>query len=310
MQTKTILITGASSGIGLACAEILAQQGHQLILVAHHESSLIKVRNSLCEKYKQAKIFIFPSDLSLSKERQKLALALKVSFKKIDILLNNAGAVFSSFSITEEGIERSIALNHLGYFHLTLLLLDILKMGNQPQVLNVCSEAHFDGVIDFDSITEKPKINLQQYFKDWIKAKPALKILYLTMGFYLMQSYAQSKLANVLFTLYAAEKFKPLGIRMNCIHPGFVKSDITKTKFVRFYSRWFWKFAMGAKGISANNSAQIVVSFLLNTDKNFNSKYIQDGRITNPSELAQDKLLQEKLWNSSLLICKMNSAYL
>lgn len=304
--TKTIVITGASSGIGLACATHLARQGHSLILISLASSCLKQVAENLLKENSQAKIYYYFADLSLSLERIKVAQEIKMHFDKIDILLNNAGGVFSKFTTTIEGIEQAIALNHLGYFQLTILLLDVLKNSENAHVLNVTSEAHFDGKINFDSFRHEVPYSLHDYWSDWINARFSLKILYLAMGFYLMQSYAQSKLANVLFTLYAAKQFQSANIRVNCIHPGFVKSSITRSRFVPFYSRYFWEFAMAVQGKNAPDAAQEIVKFMLDENKNFNGKYIQDSKWTAPSIAAQNKMLQEKLWHVSKQLCNID----
>ena len=281
MTDKIVLITGSSSGIGLATAEALAAKGAEIILVARSEQKLKEAAQQITSKTGSKKICFYIADFSSQKSIRSLAAQVKKDYQKIDVLINNAGAVFPDFKLSEDGLEMTIATNHFAYFLLTSLLLDLIKKSDYARIINVASGSHYKGKIDFDSFTKE---------KDY----------------FITKAYAQSKLANVLFTFNLAERLKDTQITVNCLHPGFVKTDIGN-KDTQWYSKFFWTLASGLAGISLEDGAKTSV-YLASSDevKGVTGKYYDKCKEKEPTPLAKDVELQKELWNISQLFCPID----
>jgi NAD(P)-dependent dehydrogenase (short-subunit alcohol dehydrogenase family) len=280
MTGKTILITGSTSGIGLATAEALAAKGATIILAARHEEKLKQAAAQIENKTGNKSITHYTVDFSSQKSIRSMAEEVKKDHQKIDVLINNAGAVFPSFKLSEDGLEMTIATNHFAYFLLTNLLLDLIKKSDYARIVNVASGSHYSGKIDFESFTKDK-------------------------GYFITKAYAQSKLANVLFTAYLAEQLKGI-VTVNCLHPGFVKTDIGN-KDTQWYSRLFWTLASSIGGIRAEDGAKTSV-YLASSDevKNITGRYFDKCKEKDPAPLAKDKNLQKELWRFSEEHCPIS----
>lgn len=280
MKDKIILITGASSGIGLATAEALAAKGAELILAARNEVKLKSAAEKIQSKTGNDKIKYFVCDFSSQASIRKLAENVKKNYTQIDVLINNAGGVFPEFKLTEDGLEMTIATNHFAYFLLTNLLIDLVKRSDYARIVNVASGSHYEGKIDYDSFTQNK-------------------------GYFILKAYAQSKLANVLFTAELSERLKGTNITVNCLHPGFVKTDIGN-KDTQWYSKLFWTLSSKLAGISVEAGAKTSV-YLASSDevKGISGKYFDKCRTKEPSKIAQDRTLQKELWLKSEEFCSI-----
>ena len=194
MKTKKILITGASDGIGRVTARELAARGHHVIIVGRDAAKTKRVAAETT-----GKVDWMIADLSRPAQVKQLAHDYQSRFECLDVLVNNAGAFFSKFGTTPDGIEQTFALNHLNYFFLTDLLLPLLAASNRGRVVNVASEAHRGCELDFDNLNGENK------YSGW-------------------RAYQRSKLANVLFTRELAKKLKGTKVTANTLYPGFVAS--------------------------------------------------------------------------------------
>jgi NAD(P)-dependent dehydrogenase (short-subunit alcohol dehydrogenase family) len=281
MTDKIVLITGGSSGIGLATAEALAAKGAEIILVARSETKLKEAAQQIESKTGNKKIRYYVADFSSQKSIRSLAEKVKKDYQKIDVLINNAGGVFPDFKLSEDGLEMTIATNHFAYFLLTNLLLDLIKKSDYARIVNVASGSHYKGKIDTESFTKEK-------------------------GYFILTAYAQSKLANVLFTAYLAEKLKGTQVTVNCLHPGFVKTDIGN-KDTQWYAKLFWALASSIAGLSVENGAKTSV-YLASSDevKGVTGKYFDKCKEKEPAPLAKDEELQKDLWNISQLFCPIN----
>lgn len=198
---KVCLLTGATQGIGRAAAQALCRQGRGLTLVliardpARGEQLAAELR-----AHHRARVELLLGDLSAQAEVRRLAAAFRARHEQLHILINNAGAVFTRRQLSADGIELTWALNHLGYFLLTNLLLDTLQKSAPARIINVASRAH----------KRVPGID----FADLQSAK----------NYAGMRVYGQSKLANVLFTRELARRLAGSGVTANCLHPGVVRS--------------------------------------------------------------------------------------
>jgi retinol dehydrogenase-12 len=191
------IITGATDGLGKQTALELAKLDFNLCLVGRNQEKGDALINEIASSTGNHSLKYFNSDLSIIKNLDDLSTQIKKEYDSIDILVNNAGAYFSKYIKTEEGLEKTFALNHLSYFELTHLLLDMIKEGKPGRVINVASSAHFTAKLDMNDIQMKNK------YKGWT-------------------AYCNSKLMNVLFTYEINKRYKDTNITFNCLHPGFV----------------------------------------------------------------------------------------
>jgi NAD(P)-dependent dehydrogenase (short-subunit alcohol dehydrogenase family) len=198
MEGKLCVITGATSGIGLITAERLAAKGARLVLVgrdpARGEAALARIK----ARAPRAEVSIHYADLSRLDALRTLAVGLN-ALSRIDVLINNAGAMFWRRQVTADGLERTFALNHMAYFVLAALLHDKLVACSPARIVNVASDAHRGARLDFGDLQS-------------------------AHGYSGMRAYARSKLCNILFTRELARRLSGTGVSANCLHPGFVNS--------------------------------------------------------------------------------------
>jgi NAD(P)-dependent dehydrogenase (short-subunit alcohol dehydrogenase family) len=201
MGEKICLITGATSGIGKATAMGLADTGASVVMVGRDrgrgEAALAEVK----AKSANASVELMLADLSSQEEIRRLADEFKEAYQRLDVLVNNAGVIRSKRVATADGIETTFAVNHLAYFLLTDLLLDVLKASAPSRIINVASGEQRNGTIDFDDLQGEN-------------------------GYKGAKAYSQSKLANVLFTYELARRLEGTGVSANCLHPGVVGTNL------------------------------------------------------------------------------------
>jgi NAD(P)-dependent dehydrogenase (short-subunit alcohol dehydrogenase family) len=202
LQNKTILVTGATNGIGEITALELARLGATVIVAGRSRERVDATVDRIRRETNNLNTAGLIADLSLMSEVRKLAAEFRSKYNRLDVLVNNAGAVFSTRQVTAEGIEMTFALNHLSYFLLTHELLDLLKSSAPSRVVNVSSDAHQVGM-RFDDIQFERGYN----------------------GF---GPYGQSKMCNVLFTYELARRLEGTGVTVNALHPGFVRTGFGK----------------------------------------------------------------------------------
>jgi NAD(P)-dependent dehydrogenase (short-subunit alcohol dehydrogenase family) len=203
---KICLITGATSGIGLETARALASQCMCVIIVGRNREKCERtvIINRIRTATGNSSVDYLMEDLSSQKDIRQLCAQFLSRYKRLDILINNAGAKIVKRQVTFDGFEMTFSLNHLAYFLLTNLLLDTLKKSGSARIINVASGAH-GGC---------PRIN----FDDLQSEK----------GYVGKVAYAQSKLANILFTYELARRLEGTSVTVNALHPGGVISDFCK----------------------------------------------------------------------------------
>ncbi|HEX3972619.1 MAG TPA: SDR family NAD(P)-dependent oxidoreductase, partial [Stellaceae bacterium] len=197
MKGKTVVITGATDGIGLEAAAGLGALGARLVLVGRNRAKGEVVLEALRQRVPGIIAEIHCADLSRRDEIKRLVPELLAAAPRIDVLLNNAGAFFAERVVVEDGLEQTFALNHLGYFRLTALLRERLIASAPSRIVNVASEAHRNASLDFDDL------QTSRGYNGW-------------------KAYQRSKLANILFTRELARRLARTGVTANCLHPGFV----------------------------------------------------------------------------------------
>ena len=199
LRGKTCLISGVTQGIGRVTAREIAKHGPDMVLIARDRQRGQEVAREVKDAG-SPRVELIIADLSSQADVRRAAAEFKELSDKLHILVNNAGALFTERKLSADGIEMTLALNHLGYFLLTLELLDVIKASAPARIINVASRAHQRGRIDFDDL---------QYEKKG----------YSGAGF---PAYSQSKLANILFTRELARRLAGTGVTANSLHPGVI----------------------------------------------------------------------------------------
>lgn len=284
MIGKTVLVTGSSSGIGFETAKALAQQGAEVILAARSEEKLKQAVAAIKAATGNDKLKYYTAEFSSQKSVRELAAKIKKDYTKLDVLVNNAGAVFPGFALSEDGLEMTIATNHFAYFLLTNLLLDLLKKPDSARIVNVASDSHYQGKIDFESFKKEK-------------------------SFFIMKAYGQSKLANVLFTAELAERLQGTRVTANSLHPGFVKTDIGNKSLNTSFGKWVmrvWSLATAIGAISVVDGAKTSVYLASSSAVNgVTGKYFNKCKPKEEAKLAKDKNLQKELWRVSEQLCPL-----
>src|SRR5215467_6738081 len=198
---KTVLITGATSGIGFEASVELARRGATLVMVGRTAAKTASKADEVRRRSSSSGVQFLVCDFASQKQIRELANAFRSRHDSLHVLVNNAGTVFAKRTLSEDGIEATLAVNHLGYFLLTHLLLDLLIESAPSRIVNVASTAHYRGTLDF-------------------------KDLMFERGYKIMRAYSRSKLANVLFTRELARRLAGIGVTVNALHPGAVASNI------------------------------------------------------------------------------------
>ncbi|RZL30934.1 MAG: SDR family NAD(P)-dependent oxidoreductase, partial [Pedobacter sp.] len=194
-------------------------------------------------------------------------------YKKLHILINNAGLIISEKSLTKDGIESTFAINHLGYFLLTNLLLDLMKSSAPARIVNVASDAHKMGHIDFDDLNYENK------------------------KYSTMKAYGSSKLANILFTKELAKRLQGTNITVNCVHPGAVNSNFgSNTKGIMgIVSKIIKPFF-----ISAEKGAETQIYLATSPElEGVTGEYFVKKKIEQPNSEARDENIAKRLWEVS-----------
>ena len=272
-----IVITGGTSGLGYRTAFILAQDSkNKIILIGKNKAKGEQAIKSLNNKTKNKNLSFLQVDLSSIFETS--SLKEKLANKKIDVLINNAGALFYSRIESEDGIEKTFALNHLSYFILSNLLLKHKIIKNGGRIINVASGAHRGVDINFDDI------EMVTNYNGWI-------------------SYKKSKLCNILFTKKLSELALKNNITVNCLHPGFVKTGFGKnnTGVIGIII----KSLMSLFAIRVEEGAETIIYLATsNNVKNISGKYFYESKVNKPSNFAENNKSADNLWDLSIKILK------
>jgi NAD(P)-dependent dehydrogenase (short-subunit alcohol dehydrogenase family) len=269
-----VLITGGNSGIGKATAIGLAQMGAKVIIVCRNKERGEKALRDIIEKSNNQTVELYLCDLSSLEDIRRFSNLFKTKYNRIDILINNAGVIASKRQLTKDGYELQFGVNHLGHFLLTNLLLDELKKSNSARIINVASGAHKIGKINFDDINLTKK--------------------YSTFG-----SYAQSKLANVLFTFELSRRLQKTNITVNCLHPGGVGTNIALDRESGF--RKIITYIMGLVLMTPEKGAQTSIYLATSNDvEGITGKYYYKKKIAKSSKLTYDIDYAKRLWDLSI----------
>lgn len=223
LKGKTILITGATNGIGQAAAHALARKGATIVIVGRNPAKARQVVDYIREQSRNPAVDSLIADLSSLSQVRQLAREFRQKYPHLHILVNNAGGIYATRKLSGDGYEYTFALNHLAYYLLTNLLLDMLLADAPARIINVSSRAHEGSKLDFDDLQ-----NDKQYI----------------FGGY--RAYGQSKLANLLFTYELARRLSGTGVTVNAVHPGMVATGFGMNNggAMRFGMRIYHQFAL------------------------------------------------------------------
>lgn len=279
MEGKVVLVTGATNGIGKQAAMEIAKAGATVVLVgrsAEKTDATVKEIQSACGHSRVDSIL---ADLSVMSEIRRLAETFLARYDRLDVLLNNAGAIYEERKLTVDGYEMTMALNHLSYFLLTNLLLERLKKTAQTygeaRVINVSSGAH--------AVARKGI---------------AFEDIHATKAYSAMGRYGESKLMNVLFTYEMARRFEGTGICVNALHPGFVDTGFGHN--VRSFFVPVLKLAQKLFARKGNKGAETSIYLAVSPEvKGVTGQYFMDKKARRTSKISYDRTQQERLWSIS-----------
>lgn len=271
MLGKTVVITGATSGIGEIAADHLAQAGARIVFIArdrHRGAAILKHLNAVAGHTEHAAYY---ADLSKLSDLKRVGAEVAHGEPRIDLLINNAGALFNTRHVTEDGLEKTFALNHMSYFVLTNLLLDNLKSSG-ARIVSTASDAHKGMKLDFSDLQAE-------------------------RGYSGFPVYGRSKLMNILFTRELARRIAGTGVTANCLHPGFVAT--------RFGDESGGIVGIGVKlaktfAITPEKGAQTIIHLASSPEvEGVNGGYFYKCRPATPSSAAQNDADAKRLWELS-----------
>ena len=281
MIGKICLVTGATSGIGKATACGLAQMGATVILVSRNEVKGQQIAEDIRVKTGSKTIDLMHADLSSQKQIWALVEHFNSKYEKLDVLINNVGAMFPHRHESDDGIEMTLAVNHVGPFLLTNLLLDKLHAAGQARVINVNSDAHEKGRIVFNDLQMR-----RCYPRGGIG----------------MRAYANAKLANLLTTYALARRLQGSGVTVNALHPGYVATNIlpfAETSGAVRLLELLWVIAKRVI-LSAEKGARTPI-FLACDPRvgKVTGTYFERTVPVSSSPTSRDTALQEMMWNAT-----------
>jgi NAD(P)-dependent dehydrogenase (short-subunit alcohol dehydrogenase family) len=272
MHGKVVVVTGATSGIGEVAARRLAGMGARIVLVARDKTRGEATLTRLGGSDTGISHSIHYGDLSRISEMRRLAAEIAAAEPRIDVLINNAGAMFGSRRLTGDNLELTFAINHMAYFVLTQGLRDRLLASAPARVVNTASDAHRGCKLDFDDLQS-------------------------SNGYSGFKVYGRSKLCNILFTRELSRRCSGQGITVNCLHPGFVAT--------RFGDGSGGILSLGVRlaktfAISPEMGAQTIVYLASSPEvAGVSGEYFRQCRPATPTAEARDNAAARRLWIES-----------
>jgi retinol dehydrogenase-12 len=273
MNGKICMVTGATSGIGEATSLELARMGASVVLVGRNpsrcEASIARIK----QETGNSSVEYLVADLSSMAQVRRAAQQFQEKHRRLDVLVNNAGAAFLRRQVSVDGFEMTFALNHLNYFLLTLLLLDTLRASPPARIVNVASDSHRGQKLDFDD-------------------------LQIQKGYSVMKAYGRSKLANVLFTYELARRINGTSVTVNALHPGRVATRIWEkggplNPLISLVMRRF--------SIPVDQGAKTVIYLASSPEvEGLTGEYFTDCKVVRSDPASYDQATAKRLWDISL----------
>ena len=278
MENKTVLISGATDGIGKVTALELAKMGADLVIVGRNPEKTEKVAAEMRSQLNgSGSVDLIVANLASLAGIRSVAQQYKDKHNHLEVLINNAGAYFVKRQTSPDGLEMTFALNHMNYFYLTSLLLDVLKASAPARIVNVSSAAHYGTKVEIDDLMREKK------YKGY-------------------QVYGQSKLMNIYFTHELSKRLEGSGVTVNALHPGFVATNFGRSNG-GIFNPLFKLSQLGA--ISPEEGAKTSIYLASSPDvAQISGKYFDKCEIKEPSKEANDDQAAAKLWQISEQIIK------
>jgi len=269
---RVAVVTGATSGIRKVTARELARQGFRVVLVARDADKAARTASEIAAAAPGAKVETLLCDMTSQKQIRAAAGELKRRYDRIHVLVNNAGGIWTKREVTEDGLERTFAVDHLGYFLFTNLLLPELRRGAPSRVVNVASEASKLGRIEFDDLQGEKRFN---------------------GGL----AYAQAKLANILFSSELSRRIAGSGVTSNALHPGAVASGfgLNNTGLLKLGMKLARPFLISEED-GARNSIFLASSPEV---EGVSGEYFVKNRPKKPPRNGRDPEVARRLWEVS-----------
>lgn len=272
MQNKTVIVTGANAGIGRVTALELAKMGAHVIMVCRDKERGAAAQQAIIQQSGNNRVDLLLADLSNQQSIHQLAATIQQTYNRLDVLVNNAGAMFASRQVTIDGLEMTFALNHMNYFLLTNLLLDQLKASTPSRIVNVSSEAHRGAQLDFADLQHE-------------KSFPGFTV------------YGRSKLTNIYFTYELARRLEGTGVTANTLHPGFVATNFSKNNGLLYR---LGMFLMRPLAVNDRMGAETQIYLASSSEVDgVTGKYFNQKKAVPSSDVSYDVAAAQRLWSIS-----------
>jgi NAD(P)-dependent dehydrogenase (short-subunit alcohol dehydrogenase family) len=272
MKDKVVVVTGATSGIGEVAADRLAQKGARIVFVARDHERGEAARKHFRAIAGHTDHAVHYADLTNLAEQKRVAKEIADSEPQIDVLINNAGAMFTTRQETRDGLEKTFALNHMSYFTVTNILLDRLKATPGARIVSTASDAHRGTKLNFDDLQS-------------------------VRGYSGWGAYGRSKLMNILFTRELAKRLAGTGVTANCLHPGFVSTRFGQNN--AGFMGWAVKVAQNF-ALTPEQGAETIIYLASSDDADGKTGGYYDKKApATPSKAAQNDADARRLWDIS-----------
>lgn len=279
LDGKTVLITGANTGIGKETARDLAKRGARIIIACRDLEKAETAAKEISAESGNENIIVKKLDLADTKSVRAFSEQINKEERQINILINNAGIMMCPYSKTADGFEMQFGVNHLGHFLLTHLLLDLIKRSVPARIVNVSSKAHTMGSIQFDDLNSEKNYSP-------------------------LKAYAQSKLANILFTKELAQRLKGTGVTVYALHPGVVRTELSRhlSSALQFGLKLLRPFTKSP----VNGSQTTIYCSIAPELEKETGLYYSDRAATSCSRAASDEDVAKQLWEVSCQMLGIN----
>lgn len=274
MDRKVMLVTGGTSGLGKVVALELAKKGATTVIVGRNSAKTQAVVKEIEQQSGNSAIDGLVGDLSSIAQVRGLTAEFRKRYSRLDVLINNAGAIFARRQATVDGYERTFALNHLAYFLLTNLLLDLLKTSAPSRIVNVSSRSHEGGAVNFDDLQAERAYGIGGG-----------------------RAYSQSKLANIMFTYELARRLAGTGVTANALHPGMVATPFGENNggLMGLVMKLVHRFA-----ITPEEGADTIIYLAASPEvEGVTGQYWEKRGPVRSSPASYDESAQKRLWDVS-----------
>ena len=283
MAGKTVVITGATSGIGEVAALKLAEQGARIVFVARDRNRADVTMRRLRSANSAGKHEMHLADLSSLAEMKRVASEIASRESAVDVLINNAGAIFLARKTSVDGLEMTFATNHMAYFVITNLLLERLKSAPAARIVSTSSDAHRTGKLEFSDLQSERSYSS-------------------------FRAYGTSKLENILFTRELARRLAGTRVTANCLHPGFVGTRFGQNNATNVIVRTLARGVMSF-GLNPQEGARTIIYLASSPDvEGETGGYYYRCKKVTPTAAAQDDNDAKRLWEVSSDIAGLAAA--